>query len=63
MRGSCALPSVLLMEVIGCRDLASQKVSFDNPRHEIYGGSNNSVFIFVPSAPFSYVQSQIYTLT
>ena len=38
-------------------DLASQKVSFDSQRHEIYGGTNNSVFYFCPKC---YVQSHIY---
>ena len=40
-------------------DLASQKVSFDSPRHEINGGTNNSVFLFLsqvlPFPMFSHI--------
>ena len=43
-------------------DLASQKVSFDSPRHETYGGTNNSVFYICPKCSlFLYVFSHKYT--
>ena len=43
----CMFTGVILLFVL-VADLASQKVSFDSPRHEIYGCTNNSVFYFCP---------------
>ena len=46
---------------IGCRS-GLTKVSFDNPRHEIYGGTNNSVFYFCPKCSL-FLCSVTYNIT